>query len=271
LGSSTTTATSDGRLTNLGKFILAFQSESAAYTAGELYVEYDVHLDTPQLQDGVGSSTAVSWSQIVASGTLLKELTGPSAGNGILPVEGIVDTGGESYLDFGLAGNYLLIASVLPTATVAGTGSALFQIDVPTGSLAQLKLIANTVFYQETNGVNQAIIGVYHVFIPNPGELVHVAFDYDTMSSQTFSALWTTVVLVDNAGMPTYSRFPETAGSVLKIRSLRLLEKRRAAMLSPTVSKSSNSDNPSISSRSAIVPGNRSRNLRRASAEIQNS
>jgi hypothetical protein len=233
---------SDGRLSNVGKFVLAFQSESAAYTAGELYVEYDIHLDTPQLQNDSTPSKGIPWNNLVANGTAVADLTGPKdlPPFGTLDVNGIVDSSGNSYLEFNVAGYFLLNQLCDPLTTVAGTGEILWSVTVPTGSLAVIKQLVNTVFFQETNGINQGISACVAIFIPTPGELIQLNLDYTGMTSQTFNNIWSFVTPIDPSGLPSFAQFPDTASVALKLRSLRLLEKRRAAMHPPT----SNSNSP---------------------------
>lgn len=51
--SSTELNSNDSRLSDVGRLILAFASESGGYTAGELYVEYSIDFLTPQLESDV--------------------------------------------------------------------------------------------------------------------------------------------------------------------------------------------------------------------------
>lgn len=167
----------DTRITNVGKLILAFQGESSGFTAGELYVEYDLQLDTPQLQQD-SPALYLEFNQGVFPSSSVFPSVYKNIGS--LPVMFDQSTG-TPFLIFEKAGTYLLnlLATSLTGGTPSSTVSLGYDAVVPGGSLAKLSalhggnlLLSGTTTYTSAQASPS---GVYEVFIPNPGEMIEIA------------------------------------------------------------------------------------------------
>jgi len=254
---SSSTGPEDLKTTSVGKFILAFQSESDAYSAGELYVEYRVRLETPQLQNSTMSQsfqeTLTAYPPTTAGvSTPLHGVgvppawdavpSGPNTNTGTDLVNSIGDSedGLSSLFSFNNAGFYHLVLMGRNTGTVAtgaNTNFAQWIYSVPTGSEAQ---IVTSGF---SNGSQQTVVQVnlltsiadLFVYVANPDEVIGIGF---AVQGAGLQGTWFFTIEINPVNFDSiraslaaeFSGIP-TGASVSSHRALRLLEKRKATIL----------------------------------------
>jgi len=232
---NSSTGPGDLRLNSTGKFILAMQSESEAYTAGELYVEYIVRLETPQLQEnGQAQTIQFPGNNYSAAAEQFYPGTETYLGNPIAEVFALAPE--VAGLSFQQAGLYLLTTTNVspPLATGPNTNSIENDFSVPTGSEVTLVTVSITEIVQQTvTQSNPQFISTYLVYVPNPNE--SIALNMSVSGTYTFtdifSTLWITPIERSSIPQQFQNQLPSGASSVSSNRAMRLLEKRRHAAL----------------------------------------
>jgi len=247
----------DNRLNGIGKYILALQSESTPYTAGELYVEYCIVLETPQLQNSSPTSHLIFGPTLIPAGTNANvKLAQPVSASGNLPVTATFDGSGNAFLNFEQAGTFLVaLYTGLPQTFASGSGTFQWGSNIPAGSLLILSNEGYQGLVQQigTSVGSLSIMALFLVRNPSPGELLQIYLsNTGTSGSPTVTPEAIIVPIEDifDVILPQ----PTSSASLSSTRSLRLLSKRvQALRLEPP----SFSSEPSQNSREFLLKTNR--------------
>jgi hypothetical protein len=171
VATSLQSGTEDPRFTNVGNFILAFQSESDAYTAGELYVEYDIELETPVL-DKTTASYVETFNAVVNSADSEWESYTPITTLGTLGIT-VNFTDGDLYFTFPNTGTFQFIIYGSATPTASSTQNLLW-------SLVALSANSSTNFFSSfgtvwtASDVGQTFVEVWGVNINDPDTILQL-------------------------------------------------------------------------------------------------
>lgn len=173
----------DPKLYDVGNYILAMQSESDPYTAGELYVEYTVDLMTPQLsQEGSGLSSTSSIDLVSGpTGQLLNYENILSSGNGPRFIQND-QTGVPPYLLFPEAGTFLLNfwanknnpSEIFPD----------FDLVDPIG-VSEIIKVNWTSNYNEVGATESPYTSIFVVKIQDPDTILDLEFNQDFATDAT--------------------------------------------------------------------------------------
>jgi hypothetical protein len=164
--------TEDPRFSNVGNFILAFQSESDAYTAGELYVEYDIELETPVL-DKTTASYVETFNAIVDSEASDWDTFTPIATLGTL---GVVEnfTDNDLYFTFPSTGTFQFIIYGSATPTASSTQNLLWSlVSLSANSSVNFFSSFGTVWTASDQG--QTFVEVWGVNINDPDTILQLS------------------------------------------------------------------------------------------------
>jgi len=167
--SGTISTTNDLRLYDLGVFLMA--SQAAGGASGELYVEYEVELHTPNIAPGSGlefqSSNLASQSQGAPFGTVPASVVVLGQGIGI-----ILASDGTTFT-FQQTGSYLMGLSIVGTVMSALTYSGTVTTPV------QLIKTNEAVF----DAAATALVGWLTFSVTSPGQTLKIALTATTVTN----------------------------------------------------------------------------------------